>query len=138
MTTNTELTSNLDLARLLAHVADALAYYDHLPLLGGVSVSSYNGSIRLRPSILSSNNEMRDVVVWAQAFDVPVVIDLSGMGDLFTTFRFGEVDVRMSKSISHRQAYELGAALGIPVSPGGQVQVSATDLLAALDEKAAA
>lgn len=128
MTTNRA--TNSDLAAKLAQVADALAAYDHLPTLGSVTVYDRH-TIRL--SVDYARPEHRDVAAWATAFNAPVVIDLSSSGSLFTVVQLAGMDARLSDFITHRQAYEFGAALGIPVSPGGQVEVSPADLLAALD-----
>lgn len=126
-------TTNTELAAKLAQVADALAAYDHLPALASIQV--YGDTIHLGTSY--SRRGRRDLIEWAAAFGSPVVIDLSSSGELFTVVQLAGRDARIGDYISHRTAYELGAALGIPVSPGGQVEVSPADLLAALDTNTA-
>jgi hypothetical protein len=129
----TNTTTNSGLARRVTHVMDALTGYDHLPLLGHISV------YRSGMSFLSSNrygqDAVRDVCVWADAFDVPVVIDLSDTGRVVAVLELGGVEVSLRQYVSHREAYEYGAALGVPVTAGGQVQVAAAALLAALNQQ---
>ena len=123
------------LTRRVVQVAEALADYDHLPALGHIGVYA-SGSVFLSPGYdyRRKDAEVRAVCAWADAFGVPVVIDLSDSGHLVAVLELGGVSARLRRHISHQQAYELGAALGIPVSPGGQVQIEAAALLAALDQ----
>lgn len=127
------ITTNSALTRRVAHVAEALAGYDHLPALGSIGV--YGTVVYLHPSHSYKTDPVRDVCVWAAAFDVPVVIDLSDTGRVVVALDLGGVKARLDQLISHQQAYEYGAALGIPVSPGGQAQVDPAALLAALDAR---
>ena len=127
--TDNYLTTNSALAWRVAQVADVLACYDHLPALGSVGV--YGAGVYLHPDY--RRDAVRDVCVWADAFGVPVVLDLSSTGYVVAVLDLEGVQARLSESISHRQAYEYGAALGVPVSSGGQVQVDAAALLAVLD-----
>ncbi|HYQ66170.1 hypothetical protein [Actinophytocola sp.] len=129
------ITTTGDLTRLAAHVIDALSGYDHLPALGSIGVSQW-GRVYLSPRYdFHKNAEVRQVCLWADAFGVPVVIDLSSSGEIAAVLDLNGVEARLDKYITHRQAYEYGAALGIPVSPGGQVQVEAAALLAVLDQQ---
>lgn len=124
-----------DLTRRVAHVIAALAGYEHLPALGHISVFA-SGTVSLSPRYDAyGEDSVRDVCVWAAAFDVPVVLDLSSTGRVVAVVSLGGINARLSDSLSHQQAYEYGAALGVPVSPGGQVQVDPAALLAALDAR---
>jgi hypothetical protein len=129
------ITTTSDLARLAARIIDALTGYEHLPALGRISVGQW-GRANLSPCYdYHKNAQVRAVCVWADAFGVPVVIDLSNSGAVVAVLDLGGVEARLNDYISHQQAYEYGAALGIPVSPGGQVQVEPAALLAALDQQ---
>jgi hypothetical protein len=123
--------SNGDLARKLARVADVLAEFEHLPPMESVSVDQ-NGSVYLCPKWHRHGGKVV-LAQWAKAFGVPVVIDMSSSGYLRAVFEFGGFDAKIEMFITQRGAYELGAALQIPVSPGGQVEVPAEALLAVLD-----
>jgi hypothetical protein len=123
--------SNRQLARIVAEVADALAEYNHLPAMAGVTVYA-DGDVRLNPDY-AQNGAKKTLVVWAQTFSSPIVIDMSSSGYLRTVVQLAGRETKVELFITQRGAYELGAALQIPVSPGGQVEVSAEALLAVLD-----
>lgn len=125
--------TNSALAGQLAEVADALAGFDHLPPVN--HVFAFRGGV-FRIGMGYRRDARRDLATWAATFDTPVVIDLSSTGELFTVIPLGSRQARIQMSIDHREAYELGAALQVPVSPGGQVEVSADALLAVLAEPA--
>lgn len=74
------------------------------------------------------------VATWGNHFGTKLVLDLSSAsGYLLTVVELADaVSVRVDTWVTSRRAYELGAMLQIPVSPGGQVQIIPAVLLAAL------
>lgn len=121
--------TNADLVHKAAQVADALNECVHLPTIRGFSAFR-SGTIALHPELFADEI---CVAKWAIAFGVPAVIDLSSSGFLRIVFPLGQFEAKMEVFISQRRAYELGAALDIPLSPGGQVEVLAEALLAVLE-----
>lgn len=128
----TALAANVRLAQLGAPVVDALAEYGHLPMIGGFRVDQ-GGEINLTPGSGWGRDGKRALGEWARGFDATVVIDMSSAGYLRTVVPFAGREATLQMFITQREAYELGAALGIPVSPGGQVEITAEQLLSTLD-----
>lgn len=122
-----------DLPKLGAQVADAISECAHLPTIRGFSVFVDPHHISLHPPIFTGEI---CVAQWAVALGLPVVIDLSSSGWLRIVFPLGPFEAKMEAYVSQRRAYELGAALDIPLSLGGQVEVSAEALLAVLEPAA--
>jgi hypothetical protein len=127
---------NRELATKLARVADALAEYDHLPTVEDISVGlDYRVTLYLS-NWYSTTSAVRPLCVWAEAMNVNVkiVLSWSGSGDILIEFPIaGEFTAKMDVHIQSAQAYELGRALGRPIThENPTVDVTPADLLTAM------
>ena len=129
--------SNSDLARIVAEVADALAEYDHLPPLQFVMVTR-TGKGRARPSGFG-HEELVALVEWANAFGSPVIFDRSdvssiGAINVRTIVPLASQAVQLTVMLSDVTKLDALALQAGGVAPfGTHVEVSAEALLAVLD-----
>lgn len=134
METTVSVSSSADLARRVAQAADILAELPpSLPALAAVSVHE-GGRVDLYPDW---PDRERNVLKWAITLNGTAMLDMSNSGYLVVVVPFGGGEARIESYLPQRRAYELGALLQTPVTPGGQVQVDPAALLAALDAEAA-
>lgn len=139
------MATNLELAKAMADWADGLADLNHLPPLA-FGVVHRRGTVTTRPHLDvfdAGDVGVRAIAVWADAFGVPVELDLSdavvGGVEIRTVVTIAARPTRISQGMSikyYRAVVEPRLGIG-QVESGEQVQVTAEQVLAALGEKVA-
>lgn len=131
---NTIMTTDT-LAQRLTQVGDALALYDqlHLPRVELATVGVHRAT-RLAAAFTDLVTRARIVANWAQAFGVPVVLDVHADEVRAHVSLTPDIPAVVYANVGVARLYELRGALGLPVEFGAvaPTEVSAERVLAAL------
>lgn len=126
------MATNSEAGRRAAIAADALAEYDHLPLVG--IHAHANGRVHLTPEAANTTGRIAAVGRWAEAFGVVVALDATIGAAVTAEVRLGgRVEAGLCVDVNGQEFHELVVRLGVAWDGRyGRVEVSAEQLLAAL------
>lgn len=124
----------LDFGRRLVQVGEAFGALAHhqLPPLQQVTVTGRQVFARLE-----SGAPERALARWAQVFDVLITVEAGLVGEASVLLPSTVGTTRVGMSMSTARAAELGERLGRSITAGMRFEVSAAELLAALDAEQA-